>query len=500
MNMRELIAPGGTEMPGSAAFYEKWRAGFASYAKGETPDPPACNYANMFPMLPEARRPTFRASLEKGGQNRPVVLFRGMILDGRNRARELIELNKPIAYVIFTGRSRQALDFVIDENLERRDLTDKDRAGIAAKIANLRIGDNQHTRVVAPPNGGGSAPSLLPELREETPAKPDISQEEAAALMHVSLRSVERAAVIEKRGVPELKEAVASGPVSLAAGAEIARLPVEEQKRILAQPELQKAVKEVAKRNRAEKQAKSRERRLDNMRKPGSLELIESRKYGVHLFDVPREFVSWSDATGAEKSPQNHYRVEGLQYLADLRTKILACSAPNCVAVMWAWANSLQDQLDLLIEWGFAAARRRDESGLLLRDADARILPPAGEGRYRSHQIWAKRNADGSLHRGTGFWFIDGHELLLWGARGDVPAPLPGTQAPSLLDLPIGDHSQKPGEAIRDQIDRYFPGVPKLEWFGRVPDLAAFKARHPDWDVTGNEVAGVAESQREAAE
>ena len=518
-----LIAPGGLLLPGA-------------------PRPPHHPYADLFPMLAEERRASFRASLQQG-QNRPIVLHKGAILDGRNRERELVELAAPVAYVVFTGTNREALDYVIAENLERRDLTDKQRAMIAAKIATLRLGDNQHTRrdVNAPtlplseqPNeiaapdrsvamGAADADSSAPqppasaaasqdqesvirnqgsENVERAPiggGSPDLSLGEAATLMNVPRRSAERAAVIERQGVPELKEAVESGPLSLAAGETIAKLSEDEQKKIVAAAD-PKVVKEIAKKNRAEKQTKSRDKRLANMAKAGSLDLIDGKKYGVHLIDIPREFVAWSDATGAEKSPHNHYRVEGFDYLAGLHDKILACSAENCVVVMWAWANSLIDQIELLAEWGFASLRPRDGFGRLVQPS-GKTLPPVGEGRYRSHQVWAKRNADGSLHRGMGFWFIDGHELLLVGARGDVPAPLPGTQAASLLDLPIGAHSEKPGAAIRDQIDRYFPGVQKLEWFARVPDLAAFKQRHPDWDVTGNEVfPGAAEPVREAAE
>ena len=96
-------------------------------------------FANLFPMLGdnlpseigEARRKSFRESLA-AEQRHPIVLHRGLVLDGRNRYRELTLLNKPISYFTFTGSDRQALEYVIDTNLERRDLSDKDRAIIAA--------------------------------------------------------------------------------------------------------------------------------------------------------------------------------------------------------------------------------------------------------------------------------------------------------------------------------------------------------------------------------
>ena len=469
--MTGLIQPGGVLMPGG-------------------PRPPHHPFAKLFPMLAEDQRASFRKSIAEK-QNHPIILHKGMLLDGRNRERELVELKKPVAYVIFVGTPREALDLVMAENLERRHLDAGQRAYAAASAATLRLGDNQHTQAAQI-----CAPSLPMEGAPQPEAEPAVvSQTEAAQMFSVSRRSVQHAAIVVEKGADELKDAVQQGKVAVSTAAEIAALPIEEQRTIIAAAD-PKIVKEVSKQNRFEKQKASRDRRLGNMRKSGALTLIEGRKYGVHLIDVPRQFETWGKDTGAEKSPQNHYRTEGFDYLAGLRDRILAASEPNCVMFMWAWASSLQDQLDLLVEFGFAAARRRDDRGLLLRDERGLILPPAGEGRYRTHQIWAKRNSDGSLHRGTGYWFIDGHELILVGARGDVPAPWMGTQERSLLDLPVGEHSEKPSEYVRDEIDRYFKGVAKLEWFARVSDLAAFQVRHPNWDVTGNEAA----LQREAAE
>lgn len=301
----------------------------------------------------------------------------------------------------------------------------------------------------------------------------------------VSRSTVQRYAVVLDKGAPELQGAVQRGTVTVNDAMQIAALPVEEQREIIARAD-PKVVKEIAKKNRSEKQAAGRERRLDNMRKPDATPLLSGgEKVGVLWVDVPREFVSWSEQTGAEKSPENHYRTEDFNFLANMREQILARTRPDCVLFMHAWANSLLDQIDLMAEWGFAQLRRRDEQGRLLRGPDGRILPAAGEGRYRTHQVWAKRSANGNYHRGTGFWFIDCHELMLVAARGDVPAPLMGTQAMSILDALVREHSQKPDE-IRDQIDRYFPGVPKLELFGRIDDAAAFKQKYPDWQVWGN--------------
>jgi hypothetical protein len=180
--MNPHLQPGGLLMPGS-------------------PLPPYHPIANLFPMLTEDRRDTFRASLSEG-QNHPIILHKGMILDGRNRARELTELKKPISFAVFVGTDCEALDFVNAENLERRHLTESQRAMIAATVAQFRLGTNQHASKPAPIG----APTLFEPAAVEAQAgegaspEPLMSQAEAADAYKVGRRSVQRATVVQEKG------------------------------------------------------------------------------------------------------------------------------------------------------------------------------------------------------------------------------------------------------------------------------------------------------------
>jgi hypothetical protein len=71
------------------------------------------------------------------------------------------------------------------------------------------------------------------------------------------------------------------------------------------------------------------------------------------------------------------------------------------------------------------------------------------------------------------------HELLLIGARGDIPAPAMGTQWPSVIEAPIRRHSEMPA-AVFELIESYYPSLPKIELHAR----GRFR---PGWDVWGNE-------------
>jgi N6-adenosine-specific RNA methylase IME4 len=89
---------------------------------------------------------------------------------------------------------------------------------------------------------------------------------------------------------------------------------------------------------------------------------------------------------------------------------------------------------------------------------------------YRSHFIWGKDRS------GTGYWNRNRHELLLLGISGKVPAPAMGDQWQSLLNEPVGEHSEKP-ERFYGLVESYFPTLPKIE-------LNARRAR-PGWDAWG---------------
>ena len=72
---------------------------------------------------------------------------------------------------------------------------------VAAKIANMKEG--------RPPANRGDL--------FKTPPIDGVSQSDAATMLNVSTKSVERAAVVQRDGVPELVEAVERGEVAVSA-------------------------------------------------------------------------------------------------------------------------------------------------------------------------------------------------------------------------------------------------------------------------------------------
>jgi N6-adenosine-specific RNA methylase IME4 len=136
---------------------------------------------------------------------------------------------------------------------------------------------------------------------------------------------------------------------------------------------------------------------------------------------------------------------------------------------------------------------------------------------YRAHCIWDKGNEAGTGQMGLGHWFRYEHEVLVVGARGDIPAPAPGMQWRSVIRHPRLrtldgriDHSRKP-EIFADMVTEYFPTAAKLELFYRAledpvaEELRCAKREPAGWFRWGNEatpgttVATTASSARSAA-
>lgn len=198
-----------------------------------------------------------------------------------------------------------------------------------------------------------------------------------------------------------------------------------------------------------------------------------ARRFPVLYMDPAWKTDAWSEA-GLVKSPEaNHYPTMTFEELAALPVGALAADD----AALWCWATMphLAQCFELIKIWGFAY-----KSHLVWRKATMQGALDGDEllGVGRAGQ--ANPGRDPPLKRGTGHWFIGVHEVLLLATRGNVPAPLKGTQAESEITAPwTGKHSEKPA-VFRALIEAYFPDVAKLELFCR-------GAPAPGWHGWGKE-------------
>jgi ParB-like chromosome segregation protein Spo0J len=158
--------------------------------------------ANLFPLMREEAMVTLAADIAAHGLREPIMRHKdGRIIDGRNRWLACQRVGVTCHAHTWPGEDKDLVSYVVSLNLERRHLTDGQRAAVAAEIANFGWGRSEMSKT---PSG------VLPPGERPAPVRID----DAAALMRVSRRSVERARAV-KSADTEIFEKVKSGEMKI---------------------------------------------------------------------------------------------------------------------------------------------------------------------------------------------------------------------------------------------------------------------------------------------
>lgn len=398
----------------------------APWQPGDAPAPvgslPFHELANLFPLIEGDAFDDLMADIAANGLQEPIELLDGAILDGRNRYRAALAVGATVHTRQFRGSD--PLAYVMSRNLHRRQLSPSQRAIIAARVATMRQGERT-------------------DLAEPSANLRKVSQGEAARAANVSDRSVTTAREVLAHGSAELVRAVEGGHVSVSAAADIASLPLEQQRRLVesVDPRAFAAVaRQVRARQTEQKKAKRAGREAALATRQRALPV---KRYGVIYADPEWQFEVYSRETGLDRAADNHYPTTPTNDIV-LRP-VGDIAAKDSVLFLWATAPMIKAALRVMEHWGFT---------------------------YKAQFIWLKDRMS------TGYWNRNKHELLLVGTCGDIPAPAMGEQWLSVIEAPVGAHSEKP-EIFAEMIEAYYPNLPKIE-------LNARRAR-PGWDVWGLE-------------
>lgn len=360
--------------------------------------------SELFPLMQGREFDELVADIKAHGLREPITTLDGMILDGRNRWRACEAAGAEPRTCEYHGED--PLGWVISLNLHRRHLDESQRAMVAAKIATLPKGANQHASIEAP------------------------TQTEAAELLNVSRAGVQRAREVLDHGSDELIAAVESGKVSVSAAADVAELPMPVQSQIVARGE--REILEAAKQIRSRKADARREERVQKiaaMADP-SPELGTAQRFPVIYADPPWRY---EHAESISREIENHYPTMALDDICALPVSDLATD--DAVLFLWATSPKLAESMRVVESWGFT---------------------------YRTCAVWHKPQI------GMGYYFRQQHELLLVATRGDMPAPPPPARVGSVVTADRARHSAKPAE-FAEIIERMYPALPKVELFCRSP-------------------------------
>jgi site-specific DNA-methyltransferase (adenine-specific) len=178
--------------------------------------------------------------------------------------------------------------------------------------------------------------------------------------------------------------------------------------------------------------------------------LMNTPKYSILLADPPWDFVVWNRDTGNGRSPSAHYQTMNLDDICALPISNL--TERDCALFLWCVWPRLFDAERVIRSWGFT---------------------------YKTLAwIWVKKTKlNNGYHTGMGYYTRANSEPCLLAVKGRMPVA--AHDVLSLIVSPVRGHSQKPDEQYA-KIARLYPDGNRLELFAR--------ARHPGWDVFGNEV------------
>jgi len=375
--------------------------------------------ANIFPLIEGDEFDALVQDIKANGLREKVVLFEGKILDGRNRARACKKAKVDLQ--ARTYRGQDPYGYVASLNLKRRHLNESQRAMAAARLADATHGGDRRS-------SGKSAAR---------------TQAEAAKELAISERSVRSAVRIQKKGTPELVQAVDQGRISVTMGEQLLKKPSSDQ-RAIAQQALDG---EDPKRALRESNRKERVKKMRQI-SAGNTPLKTDTKFGLIYADPAWQYESGT--TTPSRVIENQYPTMPLEDIVALPVRKLGLK--HSVLALWIPSPLLLTHGPPVVKgWGYT---------------------------YKTNYIWEKKGGP----RCTGYYAEVRHEHLLICTRGDVPPPPVPARFPSvqLLPRPRG-HSRKPAR-FAEMLELMYPEASKIELFCRSP--------RKGWSAWGNQANG----------
>lgn len=172
--------------------------------------------ADVFPQMPEREFQELKADIQANGLHDPIIIYEGMILDGRHRYRACVELGLTLKTQDYTGSD--PVGFVRSHNLHRRHLDASQRSMCAARLLDYYKEEAKARQ--------GTRADLVEKLPQSNQGK---ARDQAGKDFGVSGKSVDAAKKVIDHGTPDLQAAVDNREISVNKAKDIAALPPDDQ-------------------------------------------------------------------------------------------------------------------------------------------------------------------------------------------------------------------------------------------------------------------------------
>jgi len=187
--------------------------------------------ANLLPLLEGPDFDSLVADVSTHGLREPITLLDGTILDGRDRYRACLAAGIEPRFEQWTSRHQgdTPVAFVFSRNVQRRPLNQSQRAMLAARLVQLYdLADADSSQADS--------------------KKLAATQMNAARQQRVGRASVQRAAMVLKRGSQQLIAAVERGRIPVSIASRLAVLPQADQIKIATASDPNRAARQMLQR------------------------------------------------------------------------------------------------------------------------------------------------------------------------------------------------------------------------------------------------------------
>lgn len=261
-------------------------------------------YANIFPLMNGAELDELVEDIRKNGLLEDIVVYDGVILDGRNRFNACDKADVEPMFIKYNGDD--PLGYVTSKNLHRRHLTEGQKGMAAAKAKGIR----ERLETENKENKKRKPKSEVQNSAQQTPAD-NRTRNKLGKMFGVSHDTVDKSTklLVEK---PELAEQVEKGEKTL---------------------------------NRAW----SEHRKEERLKEMADTEPLPETKYRVIYADPPWKY----NDSGLQEygHAEFHYPAMTIQELCDMEISELA--SDDSVLFLWVTSPFLEDSFRIIKAWGF---------------------------------------------------------------------------------------------------------------------------------------------------